>query len=592
MSSKLYTSKKKNARIQTPDVSTAPASGIFEPRPFVPQHEATQQSQPDLNTALTQSQRYGHNLSRMHSAIPSTPIQPKVGLAQPLQHQKITLANGGSPLPKPVLQKMEAAFGTNFSDVRTHEGSEAKSIGAIAYTQGNHIHFQPGRYNPMSQSGQQLLGHELTHIVQQRAGQVKIPQNKGTVINSNPNLEKEADIQGAKAAQGERVQVADVGSGLQRQATSKMSQVVQCSNEEDRQPRFYMDSSSVAHASPNEGGDGRFYMDSSGVAHGSPNFLDKQTKDSLHKKLKRKPEEQKALAQWNTNAQGRNQGLAHILDYAYARPPKKGLEELEANTGGQPISGKGLREQNKLTDKQIQQLEKYELDKEDGTEKKLLPVSTKDENGKVIKTNPENSKQNLNTLKAQQKEYIDSLSPEEKKNLGIDEKNQELKNQIKEAEKQLADQTAYKVPREESKKGRIEQVETVTGKGKGSFKQDKGEIVGVTEALNNLPPKPESLETKGSKGGEITLKNPEWVNNPNKWVKDSQGEYSKKAGWTLKDNVKVPNTATSQSYTTGNEKQSLKVEKWGPNPDTMKYSSVMGASTNNNQEQEKKKKKK
>lgn len=549
MSSKLYTSKKKNARIQTPDVSTAPASGIFEPRPFVPQQEATQQSQPDINTALTQSQRYGHNLSRMHSAIPSTPIQRQIGLAQPLQHQKITPANGGSPLPKPVLQKMEAAFGTNFSDVRTHEGSEAKSIGAIAYTQGNHIHFQPGRYNPMSQSGQQLLGHELTHIVQQKAGQVTMPQGKGTVINSNPNLEKEADIQGAKAAQGERVQVAGVGSGLQRQATSKMSQVVQCS-------------------------------------------LDKETKDSLNKHLERKLEEQKALAQWNTNAQGRNQGLAHILDYAYAKPPKKGFEELEANTGRQPISGKDLREKHKHTDKDINKLEKYELDKEDGTEKKLLPVSTKDEKGNIIKTNPEKSKQDLNALKAQQKEYIDSLSPEEKKNLGKDEKNQELKNQIKEAEKQLADQTAYKVPREESKKGRIEQVETATGKEKGSFKQDKGEIVGVTEALNNLPPKPESVETKGPKGGEITLNNPEWVKNPNKWVKDSQGEYSKKAGWTLKDNVKVPNTATSQSYTTGNEKQSLKVEKWGANPDTMKYSSVMGASTNNNQEQEKKKKKK
>lgn len=535
MSSKLYTSKKKNARIQTPDLSTAPASGLFEPRPFEPQQEATQQSQPDINTDLTQSQHYGHNLSRMHSAIPSTPIQPKIGLGQPLQHQKITPANGGSPLPKPVLQKMEAAFSTNFSDVRTHEGSEAKSIGAIAYTQGNHIHFQPGRYNPMSQSGQQLLGHELTHIVQQRAGQVTIPQGKGTVINSNPNLEKEADIQGMKAAQGERVQVASVGSGLQRQATSKMSQVVQCS-------------------------------------------LDEETKDSLNKHLERKLEEQKALAQWNTNARGRNQGLTHILDYAYARPPKQGFEELEANTGGQPISGKDLKEKHKLTDKQIQQLEKYELEKEDGTEKKLLPVSTKDENGKVIKTNPENSKQKLNALKAQQKEYIDSLSPEEKKNLGKDEKNQELKNQIKEAEKHLADQTAYKVPREESKKGRIEQVETATGKERGSFKQDKGEIVGVTEALNELSEKRENEETKGPKGGEITLKNPEWV--------------KEKDGWESKDNVKVPNTATSESYTTGNVKQSLRVEKWGPNPETMKYSSVMGASTNNNKEQEKKKKKK
>jgi hypothetical protein len=597
MSRKLYTSKKKNARIQTPDVSTAPASGMFESRPFVPQ--PTTQSPLDLNDALMQSQRYGHNLSQIHSAIPSTPIQPKVGLGQPLQHQKVTPASGGSPLPKPVLQKMEAAFGANFSDVRIQEGSEAKSIGANAYAQGNQIHFQPGRYNPMSQSGQQLLGHELTHVVQQRAGQVAVPLGKDIPVNADPKLETEADEMGAKAVRGEKVQLGGSSSNSRR----KLDFPIQKSPDEQQElakeiaeetktktgkeiteEKANAKASNVLITQENKAKERR----SQGQ---QVNKIEPAKQQALLGHFTRKVEEQKALGQWNTNAQGRNQGLAHILDYAYARPPKQGFEKLEADTGGQPISGKDLRKHG-YTDKQIQQLEKHELDKEDGTEKKLLPVSTKDETGKVIKTNPESSKQDLNALKAQQKEYIDRLSPEEKKNLGKDKKNQELKNQIKEAEEQLADETAYKVPREESKKGRIEQVETATGKGKGSFKQDKGEIVGVTEALNNLPPKPESVKTKGPEGGEITLKNPEWVKNPNKWVKDSQGEYSKKAGWTLKDNVKVPNTASSQSYKTGNEKQSLEVAKWGPNPDTMKYSTVMGASTNNNQEQEKKKKKK
>ncbi len=124
----------------------------------------------------------------------------------------------GSSLSKPVQQKMSAAFGANFSDVRIHEGAQAKSINALAYTQGNHIHFAPGKYNPTSEDGQKLLGHELTHVVQQRAGRVPIPQGKGTPINADPALEAEADDLGAKAAQGKSVTVAGASSGVQQKS--------------------------------------------------------------------------------------------------------------------------------------------------------------------------------------------------------------------------------------------------------------------------------------------------------------------------------------------------------------------------------------
>src|SRR6476469_1292057 len=89
----------------------------------------------------------------------------------------------GKRLPEAVQQKMEIAFNTDFSDVRIHEGREAESIRAIAYTRGSDIHFAPGQYSPMSQTGQQLIGHELTHVVQQRTGQVAAPQGKGAPIN-------------------------------------------------------------------------------------------------------------------------------------------------------------------------------------------------------------------------------------------------------------------------------------------------------------------------------------------------------------------------------------------------------------------------
>lgn len=79
-------------------------------------------------------------------------------------------SNNGMPLPEDVQAKMEAAFGTDFSAVHIHEGPHVQAIGALAYTQAADIHFAPGHYQPRSPYGQELLAHELTHVVQQRAG--------------------------------------------------------------------------------------------------------------------------------------------------------------------------------------------------------------------------------------------------------------------------------------------------------------------------------------------------------------------------------------------------------------------------------------
>lgn len=132
----------------------------------------------------------------------------------------------GKRLPETVQQKMETAFNTDFSDVRIHEGREAESIGAIAYTRGSDIHFAPGQYSPMSQTGQQLLGHELTHVVQQRNGQVTAPQGKGAPINADPTLEHEADQGGMKAARGEQV-ASNKSKTVQRRARNHPIQRVE-----------------------------------------------------------------------------------------------------------------------------------------------------------------------------------------------------------------------------------------------------------------------------------------------------------------------------------------------------------------------------
>lgn len=113
-------------------------------------------------------------------------------------------AGGGRPMPTDVRAKMERALGADFAGVRIHEGGEAQAAGALAYTQGEQIHFAPGQYDPRSSRGQELLGHELTHVVQQAQGRVAATaQAKGVALNDDASLEREADEIGARAARGE-----------------------------------------------------------------------------------------------------------------------------------------------------------------------------------------------------------------------------------------------------------------------------------------------------------------------------------------------------------------------------------------------------
>jgi hypothetical protein len=96
---------------------------------------------------------------------------------------------------------MEKMFNTNLSDVRIHtEGRQAESLGALAFTTGNDIYFASGRYNPYTQQGQRLLGHELTHVIQQKEGRVKNPYGNGITAVHNPGLEAEAERMGIKIA--------------------------------------------------------------------------------------------------------------------------------------------------------------------------------------------------------------------------------------------------------------------------------------------------------------------------------------------------------------------------------------------------------
>jgi hypothetical protein len=159
-----------------------------------------------------------HTLTESLSSAPAGPGKQTQVMAMPLQRKQdgsatppasanaqasaaSSATGGGQPLPEGLRGRMEGVFGAGLSAVRVHEGPEAESVGARAYAQGTDIHFAPGQYDPSSKHGQELIGHELTHVVQQARGGVQpTMQAAGLAINDSSGFEREADEMGAKAA--------------------------------------------------------------------------------------------------------------------------------------------------------------------------------------------------------------------------------------------------------------------------------------------------------------------------------------------------------------------------------------------------------
>lgn len=149
-----------------------------------------------------------------------------------------TGTGSGAPLPAPLQHKMENVFAFNFGNVRVHEGARAAAMGAAAYTQGSDLHFAPGEYQPDNARGQELIGHELAHVVQQSEGRVAATtQYKGVDVNDDHGLESEADAWGMRAARGEAVGRAGA-SNANGSAAAVQRKVIQRSPQPSHWGRF------------------------------------------------------------------------------------------------------------------------------------------------------------------------------------------------------------------------------------------------------------------------------------------------------------------------------------------------------------------
>lgn len=129
------------------------------------------------------------------------PLQPSHGVATTrVPAGQLRTIGEGRPLDPGLRQAAERFFQADFSSVRIHVGSAAPALGALAFALGDQLHFAPGMYDPTTRQGVALLGHELTHVVQQRDGRVANPYGAGIAIVQDPALEQEADQQGQRLA--------------------------------------------------------------------------------------------------------------------------------------------------------------------------------------------------------------------------------------------------------------------------------------------------------------------------------------------------------------------------------------------------------
>lgn len=135
---------------------------------------------------------------------PSSP-KPTMDVVRP------AISSSGGRLPPEVQNIAEQRFGHDFSDVRVHHGraaeASAQQLGAEAYTVGQNIVLGPGAYEPYSRTGQQLLLHELVHVVQQASA---LPSTNLAVSESSSPEESEASRLTSGSMSDSPVQISEI----------------------------------------------------------------------------------------------------------------------------------------------------------------------------------------------------------------------------------------------------------------------------------------------------------------------------------------------------------------------------------------------
>lgn len=117
--------------------------------------------------------------------------------APPIVHE--VLNSPGQPLDPATRNFFERRFGHDFSRVRVHTddcaADSARAVNASAYTVGSDIVFGANQYRPLQGKGNQLVAHELAHVVQQETSVPSLSTDSGSlrIAQSDDGPEHEAE---------------------------------------------------------------------------------------------------------------------------------------------------------------------------------------------------------------------------------------------------------------------------------------------------------------------------------------------------------------------------------------------------------------
>ena len=174
------------------------------------------------------------------------PAQAGAGAADPAGG----VPGGGSPAARPLAAAVadglgspgvrlggairsffEARFGQDFASIRIHAdagaAASARALGAEAYTCGSDVVFGAGHYDVASPRRLRLVGHELTHVVQQRSG-LRAERASDVTLRAGASdpAEREAEGNAARLATGEPLRFAERAPAVARRAADKTTTTV------------------------------------------------------------------------------------------------------------------------------------------------------------------------------------------------------------------------------------------------------------------------------------------------------------------------------------------------------------------------------
>lgn len=173
---------------------------------------ATPASSPAARDAAPARPASGPGTPRFASALPASPF------SAPPASVELALREPGVPLADPDRARMEARLGHDLGGVRIHTGAKAaasaRSLEAHAYSIGQHIVFDAGRFAPGSRDGDPLLAHELVHTVQQRGAASPSPAWRVSTRNDASEVEAAQMARGPSRRDALRSPVRPAPTGL------------------------------------------------------------------------------------------------------------------------------------------------------------------------------------------------------------------------------------------------------------------------------------------------------------------------------------------------------------------------------------------